>query len=60
MVGRRIAELGDEIDSMFGGQFDDILQLYNDNPDQAFNTFSTVLRQVFEWDTETGLRKIIL
>lgn len=60
MVGRRIAELGDEIDSMFGDQFDDILQLYNDNPDQAFNTFSTVLRQVFEWDTETGLRKIIL
>ena len=45
---------------MFGDQFDDILQLYNDNPDQAFNTFSTVLQQVFEWDTETGLRKIIL
>lgn len=59
MVGRRIAELGDEIDSMFGDQFDDILQLYNDNPDQAFNTFSTVVQQVFEWDTETGLRKII-
>lgn len=55
VVGRRLAELGDQIDSMYGDHFDDIMELYNDT-DQAFNTFSVVLRHVFEWD-EAGFRK---
>lgn len=41
---------------MYGDHFEDIMQLYND-PDQAFNSFSIVMRNVFEWD-ETGLRKL--
>ena len=56
-VGRRLAELGDEIDSMYSGHFEDIMQMYSDNPDQAFVTFSTVLQNVFEWD-EFGLRML--
>ena len=55
MVGRRLAELGDQIDSMYGDQFNDIMELY-EQPEQAFSSFMAVVKNVFEWD-EYGLRK---
>ena len=55
MVGRRLAELGDQIDAMYGEEIEDIMSLY-ENPQEAFKSFSHVVQNVFEWD-ENGLRK---
>jgi hypothetical protein len=56
MVGRKLAELGDQIDAMYGDEFEDIMQLY-DEPEQAFSSFVAVIKNVFEWD-DNGIPKI--
>lgn len=56
MVGRRLAELGDQIDAMYGEEIEDIMSLY-ENPQEAFKSFSHVVQNVFEWD-ENGLPKV--
>ena len=48
-VGRRLADLGDEIDAMYNDQFEDIVDLY-DNPQQAFSSFSMVLQNIINWE----------
>ena len=58
MVGVRLAELGDQIDTMFGDELDGIVKLAG-SPDEAFSSFSTVIRNVFDWD-ENGLREWLI
>ena len=55
MVGIRLAELGDQIDAMYGDELDDIVKLAG-RPDEAFSSFSTVIRNVFDWN-ENGIRE---
>lgn len=57
IVGRRLADLGDEIDAMYTEQFEDIVELY-DNPQEAFRSFSMVLHNVFNWE-EGELREYL-
>ena len=56
-VARRLADLGDQIDAMYSDELEDIVQLY-ENPEEAFTSFSTVVKNVFEWD-DNGLRKCV-
>lgn len=58
MVGVRLAELGDQIDAMYGDELDEIVQLAG-SPDEAFSSFSTVVRSVFDWD-ENGIREWLI
>lgn len=55
MVGIRLAELGDQIDAMYGDELDDIVKLAG-SPDEAFSSFNAVIRNVFDWD-ENGIRE---
>lgn len=57
MVGRKLANLGDEIDALYQEQFEDIIELYDD-PQEAFRSFSQVLENVFNWE-DGELRKCI-
>lgn len=57
MVGRKLADLGDEIDALYQDQFEDIMELYDD-PQEAFHSFSQVLQNVFNWE-DGELRKLV-
>lgn len=43
---------------MYTDEFEDIVKYYDD-PQQAFTSFSSVVRTVFEWD-DNGLRKSLI
>ena len=58
MVGIRLAELGDQIDAMYGDELDDIVKLAG-SPDEAFSSFSAVIRNVFDWN-ENGIREQLI
>ena len=55
MVGHRLAELGDQIDALYGDELSEIVQLAGGS-EQAFQSFSSVVWNVFERD-ENGIRK---
>ena len=55
MVGKKLANLGDEIDALCSDQFADCVSLY-ENPQEALRSFNMVLTNVFEWE-EGGTRE---
>ena len=54
-VGHRLAELGDQIDAMYGDELTEIVQLAGGS-EQAFQSFHSVVWSVFDRD-ENGFRK---
>jgi hypothetical protein len=51
-MGRRLAEIGDEVDALYHDEMTEIVQMTG-SPDRAYEVFVDVVKNLFDWDEST-------
>jgi hypothetical protein len=58
-MGRRLAEIGDEVDALYHDEMVDIVQMTG-SPERAYGVFVDVVKNLFEWDETTHRANITI